>query len=538
MEVRLLATRRILYLALVTAALLVALPATAAQAGRLVTTGHDADLHCGGGGLSPFSAQCHFVEVATKYVRGGAPDPTKPVLILDNDEANGGPDSGEYDMAFAVDNAFGLGNVPYTVFEPQSPAWAAEPLTTDRYSAILVASDYSCGGCDLNPPTGSGDSTADSDAINARKADIEAFFNAGGGIYVNAGAVHGDGDASSGADVFYNFVPIPVGGVQVSPPFCLTPEGAFLGFEDPPAGSDEEGGCPDLSKSTGTHDDINCCATHNSFEEPAAGTALRVAERDTGEDGIVSGDDFPETLFAEGVISGGQIVTPADLSITKVDSADPSRAGRNLTYTITVTNNGPNAATNVTVTDDLPGSLRARSASASQGSCSGTTTVTCAIGNLANGASATVTIVIRPSSAGTISNTATVSATEADSNTANNSATQATVISAAPAGRVDRTKPRVSVGGVQASGCSRTAFTANIRVRDASRLRRVVVTVDGRTLRRTKSKRFSVSVPANNMRAGRHTLRVLAVDARGNRRTVSRSFRRCAPPVIAPVFTG
>ena len=517
MEVRLLATRRILYLVLVTAALMVVLPAAAAQAGRLIVTGHDTDLHCGGGGGS----QCHFVEVATNYVRAGAPDPTKPVLVLDNDEANGG--GGNYDVVRALDNAFGMGVVPRVVFEPQSAEWAAEPLTTDRYSAIIVASDYQCGGCDLNPPQpGVDDSTADSDAINARKADIEAFFNAGGGIFANAGGVHGDGDPSSGADVYYNFVPIPVGGVEVTSPFCLTSEGQALGFED------QE--CPDESKRSGTRDDINCCATHNSFAEPAAGTALKVSERDAA--------NFPETLFAEGIISGGQIVTPADLAITKVDSADPSRAGRDLTYTITVTNNGPNAATNVTVTDDLPGSLSARSSAASQGSCSGTTVVTCAIGNLANGASATVTIVVRPSSAGTISNTATVSATEADNNTANNSATQATVISAAPAGRVDRTKPRISVGGVQASGCSRTAFTANIRVRDASRLRRVVVTVDGRTLRRTKSKRFSVSVPANNMRAGRHTLRVLAVDARGNRRTVSRSFRRCAPPVIAPVFTG
>ena len=525
MDVRLLAPRSIIRLGLLTAALLVVLPATAAQAGRLVVTGHDADFHCSGG------SQCHFVEVATNYVRAGAPDPTKPVLVLDNDEDNG---PGEYDFVEALDNAFGVGVMPRVVFEPQSAEWAAEPLTTDRYSAILVASDTSCGGCDLNP---AGD-TADSDAINARKADIEAFFNAGGGIYANAGADHGDGDPSSGPDVFYNFVPIPVGGVQVSPPFCLTPEGAALGFEDPAEGSEEEGGCPDLTKRTGTHDDINCCATHNSFAEPEAGTALKVAERDTGDDGIVSSDDFPETLFAEGVISGGKIVTPADLSITKVDSADPSRAGRNLTYTITVKNNGPNAATNVTVTDTLPSGLSARSSTASQGSCSGTTTVTCAIGNLANGASATVTVVVRPTKAGKITNTASVSATEADNNTANNSASQETTISAAPPARVDRKKPTVSVGGVQASGCSRVAFTATIRVRDASKLRRVVVTVDGRTLRRTKSKRFSVSVPANDMRAGRHTLRVLAVDARGNRRTVSRSFRRCAPPVIAPVFTG
>jgi uncharacterized repeat protein (TIGR01451 family) len=522
MDVRLLAPRSILRLALLTAALMVVLPATAAQAGRLIATGHDTDLHCSGG------SQCHFVEVATNYVRGGAPDPTKPVLVLDNDEANS---PGEYDVVEALDNAFGLGVVPRVVFEPQSPEWATEPLTTDRYSAIIVASDYQCGGCDLNPPQpGVEDSTADSDAINARKADIEAFFNAGGGIFANSGGVHGDGDPESGADVYYNFVPIPIGGVEVSPPFCLTPEGAALGFEDT--------SCPDESKRTGTRNDINCCATHNSFAEPEPGTALKVAERDTGEDNVVSADDFPETLFAEGIISGGQIVQPADLAITKVDSADPSRAGRDLTYTITVTNNGPNATTNVTVTDTLPSGLSARSSAASQGSCSGTTTVTCEIGNLANGASATVTIVVRPQSAGTITNTASVRATEADNNTANNSASQATTISAAPAARVDRKKPTISVGGVQASGCSRAAFTANIRVRDASRLRRVVVTVDGRTLRRTKSKRFSVNVPANSMRAGRHTLRVLAVDARGNRRTVSRSFRRCAPPVVAPVFTG
>jgi hypothetical protein len=149
-----------------------------------------------------------------------------------------------------------------------------------------------------------------------------------------------------------------------------------------------------------------------------------------------------------------------------------------------------------------------------------------------------VTIVVRPSAAGSITNTATVSGNQPDPNDANNTATQSTTISAAPAGRVDRRKPTVNVGGVRASGCLRSAFTARVNIRDASRLRRVVVSVDGRTIRRTTSKRFRISVPAQGMRAGRHTLRVLAVDARGNRRVVTRSFRRCAPPVLAPVFTG
>src|SRR5207245_4572812 len=51
----------------------------------------------------------------------------------------------------------------------------------------------------------------------------------------------------------------------------------------------------------------------------------------------------PTTLYA-GTDSGGvfaiQQVT-ADLSVTKIDSPDPVTVGKNLIYTVTVTNNGP-----------------------------------------------------------------------------------------------------------------------------------------------------------------------------------------------------
>jgi uncharacterized repeat protein (TIGR01451 family) len=525
------ALRRIRTLVLATTVVALLIPVAEASAGRLIVTGHDAEFHCSGG------SQCHFVEVATNYVRNGAPDPSKPVLVLDNDQENG---PGQYDFDEALDNAFGPGVVPRVILEPQSAEFATEPLTTDRYSAILIASDESCGGCDLNPPdeeTGE-ENTRDSDAINARKADIEAFFNAGGGIYANAGADHGNGDPTDGADVFYNFVPIPVGGVQVRPPFCLTPDGAALGFQDPA----DEGGCPDVSKRTaaGGEDDINCCATHNSFQEPEAGTALKVAERDVGEDGEVSADDAPETLFAEGVISGGRIVDAvADLSITKADAPDPVIEGRDLTYTLTVRNSGPATATGVTVTDDLPGELAARSSSASQGTCSGTTTVTCSLGDMASGASATVTIVIRPGSPGTITNTARVSGNQPDPQPANNSATQQTQVSARPAVRArDSRAPVIAVAGVSRRSCVRAAFTATFRIRDRSRLRRLVITLDGRRIARTTRKNFSVRIGAASMRSGRHTLRVIAVDRAGNRRVASRSFLRCARQVPAPVFTG
>lgn len=116
----------------------------------------------------------------------------------------------------------------------------------------------------------------------------------------------------------------------------------------------------------------------------------------------------------------------ADLGITLSDSPDPVRRLRNLTYSINVRNAGPNVANGVNVSDTLPSSMRLVSATSTQGSCSGASTITCSLGNLASGASASVSIVVQPSSAGTFSNTATVRANTADPNTRNNSAAVST----------------------------------------------------------------------------------------------------------------
>ncbi|MEQ6341516.1 MAG: SBBP repeat-containing protein [Gammaproteobacteria bacterium] len=149
--------------------------------------------------------------------------------------------------------------------------------------------------------------------------------------------------------------------------------------------------------------------------------------------------NFPTTSGAFQSLPGGlddafavKITAPgiADLSVTKTGTPNPVTAGSNLTYTITVTNNGPDAATGVTLRDALPAGGTLISATPSQGSCSGATT--CALGTLNSGASATLTIVIIPTAGGTLSNAATATENENDPDAANNRAAANITVTAAP----------------------------------------------------------------------------------------------------------
>ncbi|HEY6149797.1 MAG TPA: DUF11 domain-containing protein [Gaiellaceae bacterium] len=120
-------------------------------------------------------------------------------------------------------------------------------------------------------------------------------------------------------------------------------------------------------------------------------------------------------------------IPTADLSISKTGPATV-QSGGTATYTLNVSNAGPFDAHNVTVDDPLPAGETFVSATPSQGSCD--STVSCDLGTVANGGSATITVVVSvtASCGSTLTNTATVTGDEMDPDTTNNSSSASTFV--------------------------------------------------------------------------------------------------------------
>ena len=123
-----------------------------------------------------------------------------------------------------------------------------------------------------------------------------------------------------------------------------------------------------------------------------------------------------------------------DLPILDASATRDRAAGR---YTLSVVNLGTNTATGVTVTDTLSAGVTLVSATPSQGTCSGTSTITCNLGNLASQATATVRLVVSlpmKSAGSLLCNTATITSNQTEAAPANNISTLCVPVEKVPPG--------------------------------------------------------------------------------------------------------
>lgn len=177
-------------------------------------------------------------------------------------------------------------------------------------------------------------------------------------------------------------------------------------------------GCSGVSVAIGSS-----CSVSVSFTPSALGArsaSLQFAD---------NAPDTPQT-----VTLGGTGIENADLRLSLTAAPSPISLGHVLTYTIAVSNLGPTGALGASVTDSLSPFTNFIGLSTSQGSCTNpgvgsTGTVSCSLGSVPNGATATIQIQVRVTG-GTrgITNFASVSSTSFDGNSGNNSAVLITPI--------------------------------------------------------------------------------------------------------------
>lgn len=144
--------------------------------------------------------------------------------------------------------------------------------------------------------------------------------------------------------------------------------------------------------------------------------APNTGQSDTNANGIGDACDSLTTILA-------------DLSLAISESADPVQINAQFDYVVTIHNDGGSAANSVTFNNQLPANVSFVSTMPSQGNCTGTTSINCNLGTIANGSNATVTIRVSPTTTGRVDNYVDAnSQTELDPNVLNNTSSASTTI--------------------------------------------------------------------------------------------------------------
>jgi len=167
-------------------------------------------------------------------------------------------------------------------------------------------------------------------------------------------------------------------------------------------------------------------------------------------------------------VSTAYVVPTANLAVTNSDAPDPVNSGATITYTQTITNNGPDAAANATITESIGSGVTFQSIAAPAGwSCTnpaigGTGSINCSIASLANAGSASFTVVVNVTAvSGTVTNTITGSSDASDTVQANNSATATTTVTPPPSADLGITKSTPTTNAAPGAAVAYTIVVTN-----------------------------------------------------------------------------
>jgi uncharacterized repeat protein (TIGR01451 family) len=164
------------------------------------------------------------------------------------------------------------------------------------------------------------------------------------------------------------------------------------------------------------------CALDGAAQAPCTSPATYAGLGDGAHQFTVRATDGVGNTDPTPAMRSFTVQRPSDLRVAMTATPQPVKFRSQLTYRATVTNAGPADNTGVALTVTVPAGTTLVSVTPSTGTC--TTAVSCSVGPLANGASATVTVVVKVDAKKGVSLTATAQASgvRVDPNPADNSA--------------------------------------------------------------------------------------------------------------------
>ncbi|HEU5264214.1 MAG TPA: hypothetical protein VFU34_06220, partial [Gaiellaceae bacterium] len=211
-------------------------------------------------------------------------------------------------------------------------------------------------------------------------------------------------------------------------------------FDDKFGDLDDEGGngCFDAPVNLMPLESVNC--TFQREITGAGGTShvntVVASGRDQFGNSVVDSDDARVDITPRLI----------DLVIVK-EASSPTPLNGIVNYSLTVTNRGPDTATDVQVADPAPVGITYLTATPSQGSCNlGPALVTCSLGTIAPGQTVTIAIRARATAVGSHTNTATVTGSGGrETDPGDNSDSAVTVVPAPPTPKPPTPKPKPPV---------------------------------------------------------------------------------------------